>query len=81
MSNKKYLLVGNVTKIDGKQAKCRRWFDGSGSLADTLFAAVNELYRRKDGGAPWFGDSVKVITPSGYEIEVGIPWPLAKEYM
>lgn len=80
MSNKNYLLVGDVTKIDGRRAKCRRRFDGSGTLSQMRSAAIEELHKRKDNGSPWYGDSVHVVTPNGYEVEVEISWPVAEEW-
>lgn len=63
-------MYGSINTIDGRKVTVNSYFDGAG---DVHQAAIRELAKQKDGGAPWKGDAVKVITPLGQRVIVDIP--------
>lgn len=70
-------LIGKINTIDGKVRTVNRYFDGSG---DVVSKARECLAKRKDKGAPWYGDAVMVITPLSQRVIVDIPWPGEEDY-
>ena len=65
-------LYGKINIQSGAIRRVNRRFDGSG---DVCAAALRELFRRQDGGEPWYGDAVTVVTPLGQKVIVYVPYP------
>lgn len=65
-------MVGRINVQSGAVRVVRRRFDGAG---DVRAAALAELAKRRDGGAPWYGDAVLVTTPLGQTVIVDVPYP------
>ena len=65
-------MDGRINIQSGAVRVVRRRFNGAG---DVRAAALAELHKRKDGGAPWYGDAVRVITPLGHVVIVDVPYP------
>lgn len=66
------LLIGRTHLPSGRVRTVDRLFDGAG---DVKAKAMAELAKRRDKGAPWYGDAVTVITPLGQRVIVEIQWP------
>ena len=55
--------VSGITHLpSGRPVHLDRWVDGAGDLPGAVLAG---LKKRKDGGKPFVGDSVRAVTPLG----------------
>lgn len=70
---RQYYLSGRIHTRDGRVHTLGRWFHIT--LDDVKGSALKELARRRDKGAPWYGDAVVVYAPTGRSIVVEVPWP------
>jgi hypothetical protein len=65
-------LHGRVRTADGRRHVVRRSFDAAGDVHASALACLRQ---RADRGAPWYGDSVRVVTPLGQTTTIYVPWP------